>query len=145
MINYIVTPRYKGLYDCKERLNDCLWKLEHNNPERIKTKPQWKQDPLYFVYNTNYTDREEYQTQVIFSVGYLGEEYIKHFNIDILKNPYWCGKVFFNELTEELSIKAVKPWEYQNEIEGDKKKGWIVKSDLRDLFRVEVDLWNDDD
>lgn len=144
MINYIVVPRYKGLYYCKERLSICLWKLDRNNPARINTRPSWAEEPFYFVYNTNYTDKSEYNSQVIFSVGYLGQDYIKAHEIDPLKEPYWCGEVVFNDFTEELDIIDIKPWVYQANVEGNKKTGWIIMSDLRNLFRVEVDLWNRD-
>lgn len=140
MIEFKITPY---LCSFNERLSNCLWQLDHNNFYHIEHNPKFKREPSYFVYNRNYPDRPGYETQVIFSVGYLGEPYIKYFHIDVVKQPYWCGKVVFNDFTEELDIEDFKPWEYQNEVEGSKKSGWKIVTDLRYLFRVEIDLWNE--
>lgn len=139
-MDFLVIPRHSGLHIYSHRLSDCLWMLDHNNPEKNKNKPNWQKGPYYFLHNNNYRDKPNFYNQVIFSIGYLGEFYVKQFFIDALNQPYWCGEVEFNCFTEELDIVNVKPWTYDNAIEGSKKTGWLYADDLRDLFRVEVDL-----
>lgn len=137
-LKFRVHPRYNDTNTFSERLSDCLWKLDHNNPANFTDRPHWARELDWFVYNINYCWRN--RNQVIFSVGYLGEEYIKHYNIDPATQPYWCGIVKFDTESGKLFIDEIEEWEYINGIEGSKKTGWMCRANLKDIFMVEVKL-----
>lgn len=139
-LNFKVVPKQFHSNSFNERLSDCTWKLGKNNPELIRLHPQWSKEPLVFVYNRNYRDIPEYSTNVIFSVGFLGEVYIERLEIDPLKHPYWCGTVVFDRNIGQLDIYNIHEWIYNPNVERSKKEGWLCATNLKDIFEVHVEL-----